>query len=61
MTVKWITIEGSHINTDTIATFYWEDGVLTMWRSNNAMLEWEDPDKKLYHMICRAVDLAPAV
>ncbi len=59
--MKWAEIEGTHINTNVIQTFYWKDGKLTIWFIGDQLpIEYDDPDQVLYVKLCRSQGIRPA-
>lgn len=58
--MKWVKIEGTHINTNQIATFYWKDGRLEAWFVGDAVAaKWDDPDRELYVKLCQQIGVEP--
>ena len=58
--MRWICINGTHINTHQVATFFWRDGKLWVWyRGEQEAVTWEDPDRVLYVKMCHAVGTMP--
>lgn len=58
--MKWVRVNGQHINTDQLQLFHWERGYLILWFSGEEeSVNWRDPDKRLYLEICNALGVAP--
>lgn len=58
----WVTIDGTHINTNNIQSFYWNehDDMLEIWwvgTSTKAVVP--DPDRKHYTKLCEFVRVRP--
>ena len=43
--MKWVLIDGTHINTDNVRSFYWDDDVLYIYYDTGSYNSWPDPDK----------------
>ena len=60
--MKFVLIEGIHINSDQIRSFAWKDGELCVWYAGRHFFEsWSDPDQKLYKDLCYALGAVPAM
>ena len=58
--MKWVSIKGTHLNTDRVESFYWKDGELVVWFAlSNKPTIWEDPDAALYLQMCRRLGVRP--
>lgn len=57
--MRWVLIDGTHINTDHVITFYWDDGELYIYTTGSPNT-WSDPDKALYIRLCHLLGLRPA-
>lgn len=59
--MKWVLIESTHVNTDLIQSFYWQDGELIIWHAASAFCDrLEDPEQKLYIKLCHQLGVRPA-
>lgn len=58
--MKWVLIDGTHINTDNVRTFYWNNGVLYIFYTSGSPNTWSDPDKARYIRLCHLLGLRPA-
>jgi hypothetical protein len=58
--MKWVEINGRHINTNNVDSFDWLDGVLEI-RYDGSIATWctVDPDKKMYKKLCRCLGILP--
>ena len=58
--MKWIAVNGTHINTNRIDTFYWKAGYLCVWLAgSDDPTAWEDPDRDLYIKMCHTLGVRP--
>lgn len=60
--MKWVEIDGTHINTNNIQSFYWNehDDMLEIWwvgTSTKAVIP--DPDRTHYFKLCRLLGVRP--
>lgn len=52
--MKWAEIQGTHINTNQIQVFYWDEGELRIHLQGDMQpIIWDDPDRELYKRLCR--------
>lgn len=58
--MRWVLIDGTHINTDHVRTFYWDDGVLYIYYNTRGHTTWSDPDKARYTRLCHLLGLRAA-
>ena len=58
--MRWVLIDGTHINTDNVRTFYWDDDVLYIYYDTGSYNSWPDPDKAEYIRLCHLLGLRPA-
>ena len=59
--MKFVEIDGIHINADQIRTFLWKDGELCVWYAGRHFFEsWPDPDRALYKKMCYELGVLPA-
>ena len=58
--MRWVLIDGTHINTDIVRTFYWDDGDLYICYTSGSYNTWSDPDKALYIRLCHLLGLRAA-
>lgn len=58
--MRWVLIDGTHINTDNVRSFYWDDGVLYISYNTGNYNTWSDPDKALYIRLCHLLGLRAA-
>lgn len=58
--MRWVLIGGTHINTDNVRTFYWDNGVLYIFYTSGSLNTWYDPDKARYTRLCHLLGLRPA-
>lgn len=57
--MKWVRLNGYHINTDLLTTFFWRpSGELVLYHVNKAV-SLPDPDRELYIKLCRALGVRP--
>ena len=59
--MKWVELNGIHINTNTIKCFWWWNGTLTIRYIDSVGLQptIADPDKKLYTKLCHNLGIRP--
>jgi hypothetical protein len=58
--MKWVRINGHHINTDQLQLFKWEKGYLVLWfLGEESAVNWFDPQQKLYIQLCNALGVSP--
>jgi hypothetical protein len=58
--MKWATINKTHVNTNNVDAFKWEDGELVIFfNSDEEPAKWRDPDRKLYLHLCRQQGVRP--
>lgn len=58
--MKWVIIDGTHVNTDQIQSFYWLEGELVIWHAASAMCDkLEDPEQRIYKKLCRDLGVRP--
>ena len=58
--MKFVLIEGIHINVSQIRSFAWKDGELCVWYAGRHFFEsWKDPDRKLYKDLCYMLKVLP--
>lgn len=58
--MKWVLINMTHVNTNNIDCFRWEDGKLYVWFvAEKIPSEWDDPDRELYLRLCRQQGIRP--
>lgn len=58
--MKWTTIYKSHVNTNNVDCFRWEDGLLLVWFiGSECPNKWDDPDRQLYLKLCRQQGIQP--
>lgn len=59
--MRWVLIDGTHINTDNVRTFYWDNGVLYIFYVGTVNPGGcPDPDKAHYIRLCHLLGLRPA-
>lgn len=58
--MKWICVQGTHINTSRIDTFFWRDSRLWIWFAG-AMeaVTWDDPYRESYLQVCHQLGVRP--
>lgn len=55
-----VEIEGTHINTHLIQTFFWEENALIVQILGfGKPLEWYDRDQALYRKLCAQLGVRP--
>ena len=58
--MKWVLLDGRHINTNQIRLFRWVQGWLYIFYAGDATVErLADPDRKLYLQLCHALGVQP--
>lgn len=58
--MNWVNIEGTHINTNLIQTFFWEEKELIVQvLGSKETLVWDDPDQALYRKLCAQLGVRP--
>lgn len=58
--MKWVTVKLTHINTNNVDAFKWEDGELVVFfNSDPEPAKWIDPDRELYLQLCRQQGVRP--
>lgn len=58
--MKWIRINGRHINTDQLQMFRWEKGYLILWFTDDPEgVNWWDPEQELYLQLCHTLGVMP--
>ena len=58
--MKFILIEGVHINVDQIRSLTWRRGDLCIWYAGQHFFEcWSDPDQTIYKRICDVLGIEP--
>ena len=59
--MKWATLNRTHVNMNTVETFYWCDGrIVIAFVGEDQPAVWEDPDRELYLKLCRQQGILPA-
>ena len=59
--MKWVELEGTHINTDKLECFSWFDGDLHLSFHRDSMaVILKDHDRKLYFRLCHLLGVRPA-
>ncbi len=59
--MRWVLIDGTHINTDNVRTFYWDNSVLYIYYVGTGEPgSCHDPDKVHYIRLCHLLGLRPA-
>lgn len=59
--MRWVLIDGNHINTDNVTNFYWVNGVLYIFYVGSTTPGGcVDPDKAHYLKLCHLLGLRPA-
>ena len=58
--MKWICVDGTHINTNRVDSFYWRDGKLWVCFADVPdPAHWDDPDRALYIKMCHDLGVRP--
>ena len=57
--MKWVLIEDTHINTDTVTDFRWSNGVLQIHQEDCKRLYARDPDRQFYLKLCGQLGVRP--
>ena len=58
--MRWICIDGTHINAHRIDTFFWKDGKLVVcFTGNPEPMDWDDPARELYLQVCHQLGARP--
>lgn len=58
--MNWVNIEGTHVNTNLIQTFFREDKELIVQVLGFIKpLVWDDPDQALYRKLCGQLGVRP--
>lgn len=58
--MSFVNIEGTHVNTDLIQTFFWEENELIVHVLGYLKpLAWEDPKQAIYRKLCRQLGVRP--
>lgn len=58
--MKWICVNGTHINTTRLETFFWRGGMLWLYFTGSLTpTTWKDPDRELYVKMCHALGVRP--
>lgn len=53
----WLKIFRTHVNPQTLTAIKWDEGELSVWFiGEEKPAKWDDPDKRLYLKLCRAMD-----
>ena len=53
--MKWVLLNRTHVNTDLVSAFRWEDGYLLLWFVGDPVddpAHYPDPEKKIYTKLC---------
>lgn len=59
--MKWVEIDGAHINMGEVMLFSWRDGALHVnFYGYRGSYTIRDPDKQLYLKMCRSQGILPA-
>lgn len=59
--MKWVNLDGIHVNMDQVMLFRWHDGGLRVsFQGYPRSYTFCDPDKRLYLKMCRSQGLRPA-
>lgn len=59
-TMQWVTVEGTHINTNNVQSFFCQRGrLLINLVGASTTLKWDDPDRELYLALCRQLGIRP--
>ena len=59
--MRWVLIDGTHINTDNVRSFYWYDNMLYIYFVGSVNPGGcPDPDKAHYIRLCHLLGLRPA-
>ena len=58
--MKWVQIDGKHINAHLVREFSWENGWLDIYYVADMIgHQVQDPEKKYYYKLCQAVGVRP--
>lgn len=58
--MKWVLLNRTHINTNLVTAFWWEEHQLIVWFAGEpARARYRDPDRKLYVKLCHALGVRP--
>lgn len=58
--MKWVLLNKTHVNTDHLDAFRWEDGdLLINYGMDSATYRFDDPDRRLYLMLCHRLGVIP--
>lgn len=59
--MKWVTLGNTHINTNQLTVFFWQDGDLVLYHADGKRVRLEDTDRELYLDLCRKQGVRPVM
>jgi hypothetical protein len=58
--MKWVLLNKTHVNTNTVTAFRWDDGELLLWFiGEEKPAKYRDPYLSLYLQLCHALGVRP--